>query len=172
MYHGSIFTIYALLSRSKMRPCTRSSHDLTDTNFLQLGLREYEPVNETSLNVARSRIHGRGLFAKSNIPARRDLGAYTGLVREMDYQGTRAYCMWGTTRGRDVLFDAMDSSCVLRHINHGEAGQQNTIAREVFADGIPHLLTTRRITRGEELLLNYGKGYWEASSTRGASHTQ
>lgn len=50
---------------------------------------------------------------------------------------------------------------MLRFVNHGAHGEQNATVQKVFAKGSVHiiLVAERRISKGEEILFNYGKKY-------------
>jgi SET domain-containing protein len=107
--------------------------------------------------VKHSGIHGRGLFAARELPARSIVGEYEGHSRKLSYAGDLRYT---TQSGHGAsLIDAANPQYEVGHfLNHSE--RPNATLRNIHGDDRVFLVTVRRVRMGEELCINYGRGYW------------
>lgn len=90
--------------------------------------------------VAASPVHGRGLFARVDIPAETELG----ICATQPAAGAGPHVLWLDEATRPVQV-----TCDLRYINH--AAQPNVAYYEDLS-----VMTLRDIQAGEELLHHYG----------------
>lgn len=123
-------------------------------------------ARDVGLRVKRSTVPGagRGLFAERDLEAGADLGVYSGL----EVSGPEA--LRGDRGGayalevkRGLLIDAAPTNAaVSRFANdpRGTGRRANTAFRRSTRTGEVHLRATRRIKRGEEVLVSYGAAYW------------
>ncbi len=110
------------------------------------------------VTVRRSPIHGRGLFAATDIAAGEEVAEYRGEVIGWD-EAMRRYEDGLTEAGHTFLFDIGDGlvidgrrrGTVARWINHG---CEPNCAAEVIGRKVV-VTATRDIASGEELLLDY-----------------
>jgi hypothetical protein len=132
--------------------------------------------------VRRSTIEGAGLglFAAQEIPAEFELGEYVGTVnRGREITNPSAYIwevkprhprfegekIWidGEEHGTGLLHDTPNN---LRYVNAAdEEDEINT--KMVQREDKVYYRTTRRVRKGEELLMSYGSDYWEADVSHG-----
>ena len=123
-------------------------------------------ARDAGLRVKRSTVPGagRGLFAERDLEAGADLGVYSGL----EVSGPEA--LRGDRSGayalevkRGLLIDAAPTNAaVTRFANdaRGTSKRPNAAFRRNPRTGEVHLKATRRIRRGEEVLVSYGPAYW------------
>ena len=101
-----------------------------------------------------------GLRSRALIPPDTVIGWYAGCVQPSFLSVGSQYAF---DVGKGVVVDAKFFGNIMRFLNHS-----NTIWNvlgEINTDSsIPRIAirTTEIIQEGEEILLNYGKGYWEA----------
>lgn len=108
---------------------------------------------------------GYGVFARERIKKCSYVGEYTGMVRENEriyFAPLNDYCYKYPVidrLGRFFVIDATQGNFT-RYINHSY--QPNLEPLYAFIDGFYHLIfrTLRQIAPGEQLLYNYGQGYW------------
>jgi HSP20 family molecular chaperone IbpA len=126
-------------------------------------------ISTEDVYVAEAGDMGQGLFAAQEISPGRKIGEYMGerLDREnlMAKYGLEAsecadYVM---QIGEDMWMDASDpgKSNHTRYINHAEGGAENCV---MFGDDHSStiILVIRPVASGEQLLMNYGPGYWSS----------
>lgn len=109
-----------------------------------------------NFTVKRSRIHGRGLFARTALPARRKLGELTGEVitqREARKRARAKDCIMIVEFGDGTALDASRIGNYFRHVNH--SCDPNAFMR--LYRGRVEFYARRRIQAGEELTCNYGE---------------
>ncbi len=111
------------------------------------------------LKVGKSRIAGRGAFAKKNIPARRKLGNMGGEIISYREAQKRVKKQPGNVLfmvefdNDDIALDASVNSNELRYINH--SCDPNTFMRRAYQK--VEFYTKRPIKKGEELTCDYGE---------------
>lgn len=111
-------------------------------------------MNAFNLEVKRSRIQGRGLFALSPIPARKKLGELTGELitqREARKRARVSKCIAIVEFGDGKAVDASRGNH-FRYVNH--SCSPNTFMR-LFHRRV-EFYSLRRIEPGEELTCDYG----------------
>ena len=123
-------------------------------------------ARNAGLRVKRSTVPGagRGLFAERDFEAAADLGVYSGL----EVSGPEA--LRGDRGGayalevkRGLLIDAAPTNAaVARFANdpRGTGRRANAAFKRNTRTGEVHLRATRKIRRGEEVLVSYGAAYW------------
>lgn len=112
--------------------------------------------------VKRSHIEGRGLFARSTIPARRKLGELSGELisqREARRRASEAEHIMVVEFGDGKALDASVSGNHFRYINH--SCSPNTFMR-LFRRRV-EFYALRRIAPGEELTCNYGETHHDGA---------
>ena len=117
-----------------------------------------EATLETTVEVRRSDIHGRGVFALRALHAGEEVGHYTGRRYAPDesdaaWDGNLTY-LFGLSDGS--VIDGAQGGNATRHINHACAPNVEAVERRA-ADDTLHLVvrTLRRIQAGDELFLDY-----------------
>lgn len=117
-----------------------------------------------TFEIKRSGIHGKGLFARSHIPARRKVGELGGeLITQVEAR-RRARCSRSimiVELGDGTAIDASRGGNYFRYVNHSCA--PNAFMR-VFR-GHLEFYTLREIEPGEELTCNYGETHHEGTLT-------
>lgn len=110
------------------------------------------------LTVKKSRIDGRGAFARTAIPARRKLGNMGGEIisfrearRRVKNQHGRVFMV--EFDNEDIALDASVNVNELRFINH--SCSPNTYMRLCYRK--VEFYTLRAVRKGEELTCNYGE---------------
>src|SRR5579884_1031714 len=122
-----------------------SSSDLHEENSLS-----------SQLEVRRSRIDGKGLFAKRALPPRRKLGEYAGeriLEKEARRRVRTQKKLLIVETGDGYAIDGSVGGNLFRYLNH--SCTPNTYMR-IFHGHI-EFYTLRPISRGEELTCQYGE---------------
>ncbi|MDC1287975.1 SET domain-containing protein [Gammaproteobacteria bacterium] len=97
----------------------------------------------TTVYVADSPIHGKGLFAGTHIPA----GAVIGLIRGIPCKRDGAYVLWISAD------EAIEVTCDLRYINHSDepnACYYDDLSVSALRDIQPH----------EEITHDYASNDW------------
>lgn len=115
-----------------------------------------------SLEMLPSPIEGTGVFAKERIPAKARIVKYTGT--EMSYKEfkERYGNDWRFTYRRmpwQTQIVSKENKNIINYINDGIHNQTNPICNVFLKSG--WLFSSCEINAGEELLLDYGKKYWE-----------
>ena len=95
------------------------------------------------VTVKKSKIHGRGLFAKIDIKAGEIIGEVEGKPTKND----GPYVLWLNNAGR-----GFEVSCILKYINH------NQEANACYYDDLT-VVALRDIKKGEEITHNYGEDW-------------
>ena len=95
--------------------------------------------------IKKSRIHGRGLFAKRTIAPGRHLGSYVGPRTSRNGR----YVLW--VRLRNGKLRGIEGRNALRFLNHSRR------PNAVFHG--PELFSLRRISRYEEITIDYGSDW-------------
>jgi hypothetical protein len=110
---------------------------------------------------------GFGVFADRDLVPGEFVGEYTGVVRLRDtiVNGTYAYAYppVATEEGELLLsIDAGSSGNITRFINHDP--DESVLHEYDYFNGHWHVIYTvsRPISRGEQMCINYGDGYWKA----------
>jgi uncharacterized protein len=106
--------------------------------------------------VRKSRIHGNGVFATADFPARRKLGEITGELirwREARRRARGSACIAIVEFEDGWALDASRGGNELRYVNHSCA--PNTYLRRIGHR--VELYALRAIAPGEELTCNYGE---------------
>ncbi|HEX5708975.1 MAG TPA: SET domain-containing protein-lysine N-methyltransferase [Pyrinomonadaceae bacterium] len=112
--------------------------------------------------VRRSRIQGRGLFARSPVPARRKLGELSGEIitqREARRRARASYTVKMVEFGDGTALDASVGGNHFAFVNHSCA--PNTYMR-LFRHRV-EFYSLRPIAPGEELTCNYGETHHEGT---------
>lgn len=102
---------------------------------------------------------GYGAFAGEDLYPGQMLGEYTGLARAWKKSdGSNAYVF---NYVLNAVIDASKRGNFSRFINHSEHGANARYMRIVL-DGMEHviLLAKKQIAQNEQILFNYGEGYW------------
>ncbi|WP_455209700.1 SET domain-containing protein [Kaarinaea lacus] len=114
-----------------------------------------KPLNQKKMNqtqtendhplvvVKQSKIHGNGLFAKTNIKAGEIIGEVKGKPTKKD----GPYVLW-----MDNAKQGFEVSCILKYINH------NQKANACYYDDLT-VVALRDIRKGEEITHNYGEDW-------------
>ena len=115
------------------------------------------------------RFPGCGIFSTRHIRPDSVLGEYRGQRRSTTYRGDTTYCAYSSKwfKGehgweKGCYIDAIANQCLARYVNHcfkTEFGH-NAILREMYGDGRLYLVTVRGIETDDEILIDYGEGYW------------
>lgn len=135
------------------------------------------PVHETiawvarhGVDVRRSSIKGagNGVFALVDLPARRVIGEFAGVVlTEAQYDAKYAdrVATYVLQVGRDYIDASMGGNWTATLNDARGSGQR---ANVTFTHG-RKVLTTRRIRAGTELFAAYGRGFWSRGSDSSSS---
>ena len=114
--------------------------------------------------VKQSGIHGRGLFARSRIPARRKMGELDGdriKQAEARRRARRSRSIMIVELGDGTAIDATRRGNHFRYVNH--SCSPNAYMR-IFR-GRLEFYSLREIRPGEELTCNYGETHHEGTLT-------
>ena len=133
-----------------------------------------KPTIDTGSCIELRKVEGKGIgaFAAKDIPKGSYFGEYVGdrisaeeyARRYPDGGASGEYCM---AIDRDRVIDGAAVSrqrdtFVCGHINHAYPPRNNVARKAVRAGpGAIHFFAAQDIAAGEELLLDYGRGYWE-----------
>jgi hypothetical protein len=109
------------------------------------------------ISVRRSRIHGRGVFARRDIPAGMRILEYRGQV--ITWRTAKARHAKTGADGHTYFFDRGDGTVIdgahggnsARYLNHSCEPNCEAVNHE----GRIHIYTTEPVTAGSELLLDY-----------------
>jgi len=93
--------------------------------------------------VARSPIHGRGLFARRRIERDEYIGTYEGPATQQD--GMHVLWLWNEERER---WEGIDGSNEMRFLNHSSQPNADWWGEDLYA--------LRTIEAGEEITFDYG----------------
>lgn len=96
-----------------------------------------------STYVARSRIHGKGLFAANHIAA----GTVIGHIEGIPCQQDGSHVLWINER------EGIEVTCDLRYINHSDT------PNACYYDDLS-VVALRDIPAGEEITHNYASNDW------------
>ena len=105
--------------------------------------------------VGKSKIHGKGLYATKNIPAKRKVGSLAGKIiskKEARSKAKLNHSISIVELWTGKALDASVNSNALRYINH--SCQPNTYMRTI--GNHVEFYTLRPIQTNEELTCNYG----------------
>lgn len=119
-------------------------------------------MDTLNFKVKRSRIHGRGLFALSAIPARRKLGELSGEVitqREARRRARAADCIMIVEFGDGTALDASRLGNHFRHVNH--SCEPNAYMR--LYRGRVEFYSLRQVEAGDELTCDYGETHHDGA---------
>ena len=118
----------------------------------------HDATLSTTVDVRRSAIHGRGVFALRALRAREEIGHYTGRRYASDqndtaWDGSLTY-LFGLSDG--TVIDGAQGGNATRHINHACAPNVEAVERRAADDTLVLVVRTlRRIQADEELFLDY-----------------
>lgn len=137
------------------------------TNYDLLFLYGKNIENRETPNLTINKISnevGYGVFAEKPLKKRNFIGEYTGILRPFNDSGDNENgYLFGTQYwlGNSVVIDARTTGNITRFINHSRENA-NCRSLHVFHNGRWHviLVATRGIAAGEQLLFDYGNGYW------------
>lgn len=116
-------------------------------------------MKREDFEVRTSRIHGKGVFARRAVPARRKIGELTGELISVAEARRRANGMDVVTIVEfedDKALDVSTDPC-LRYVNH--CCEPNTYMRRIGHR--VEFYAIRRIRAGEELTCDYGETHHE-----------
>jgi len=125
---------------------------------------------------------GHGAFAGQDIEEGQCIAEYVGSVHNIDSRGlgiagtslfdTAYCCQYPVSLIRkstaQTKCDSIAYGNEMRYANHDDNEQVNMVIRSVMGeDGMPHIafFATRKIYKDEQLLWNYGPGYWKQHTT-------
>lgn len=117
---------------------------------------------------------GYGVFAECDIAEGEMVGEYTGQVIDLkDVKSTKYNWVYSMTHDKlgnpvSISLDASETGNEMRYVNHDynpNAGMQ-TVPQGGFWHAV--YIANRPIKKGEQVLTNYGTGYW--SGARGQPH--
>lgn len=105
---------------------------------------------------------GHGLFAGADMEPGTFIAEYAGLLRKDRYDEDRDNAYLFSYWFPLGCIDASEQGNETRFINHS-VQHANCHPVYVAVDGVMHVgfATMRDIARGEQLLFNYGEGYWQ-----------
>lgn len=113
--------------------------------------------------IKASSIHGKGVFATTDVPAGTLVGEYTGQrLPASVYEKTdnKDYMFQVNMGGRKRHYiDASESSCTVRYINHHTAAQEPNAYAYQYRQRIFFRLL-KDVLPGEEITVSYGNRYW------------
>lgn len=115
-----------------------------------------------NFKVKRSRIQGRGLFALSDLPARRKLGELGGELitqREARRRARGARSIMIVEFGDGTALDASRTGSLFRYVNH--SCEPNAYMR--LYRGRVEFYSLRRVEAGEELTCDYGETHHDGA---------
>jgi uncharacterized protein len=118
-------------------------------------------VKPDDLDVRPSRIHGRGVFAKRPVPAKRKIGELTGELISRAEARRRAKdqpVVYIVEFEDDKALDVSSDEC-LRFVNHSCG--PNTYLRRIGHR--VELYSLRKIRAGEELTCDYGETHHDGT---------
>jgi SET domain-containing protein len=116
----------------------------------------------SDFQIKRSRIHGRGLFARSPLPRRRKIGELAGKIiseRAARRKARTLDCIKIVEFGDGWALDATIESNEFQYVNH--SCRPNTFLRS-FRHRV-EVYTLRDIAPGEELTCDYGETQHEGA---------
>lgn len=127
-------------------------------------------AKEKNLKVKKSTIPnaGQGLFALKTFPKDTSLGEYKGKVmsrEEFDKKYGDDGGQYGADLGPNKVVDAASTqSTVLRYVNGSDNPKKklpsNTKFKVKGKNKAVEMRTTKKVEKGQEFLVPYGKGYW------------
>ena len=117
---------------------------------------------------------GHGIFADADIEEDQMIGEYTGIIIEtsraqeldMSYAWTILSPEHYRDRGQSFFVNAKKAGNFVRFINH--SSYPNIKPLTVYSDGAWHMIyiAARPIKKDEQILVNYGPGYWISKSCK------
>ena len=119
-------------------------------------------MDTLNFKVRRSRIQGRGLFALSDLPARRKLGELGGELitqREARRRARSTGCIMIVEFGDGTALDATHSGSPFRYVNH--SCEPNAFMR--LYRGRVEFYALRRVEAGEEVMCDYGETHHDGA---------
>jgi SET domain-containing protein len=127
---------------------------MPDAVNVQLKKPPRRPWTSATVEVRCSPIHGRGLFAQTDLPARRKLGELSGrLIRLPQARQTVAMLpvIYLVEVSRRYALDCQDGNA-FKHLNH--SCEPNCYLR--IYNRVVEVYTLRKILEGTELTIDYG----------------
>jgi SET domain-containing protein len=121
-------------------------------------------MKDYKFEVRPSSIHGKGLFARARIPARRKVGDLGGEVisqAEARRRARKHHSIKIVELGDGTAIDASRGGNYFKYVNH--SCQPNGYMRVAY--GRLEFYTLREIRPGEELTCNYGETHHEGLLT-------
>ncbi|HEX7177870.1 MAG TPA: SET domain-containing protein-lysine N-methyltransferase [Pyrinomonadaceae bacterium] len=119
-------------------------------------------MDDTAFEVKPSRIHGRGLYARALVPARRKMGELGGeriTRREARRRARESDCITIVEFEDGTALDASSGGTHFRYVNH--SCTPNTFMRCIR--GRVEFYALRQINPGEELTCNYGETHHDGA---------
>lgn len=119
-------------------------------------------MDDYKFEVRRSSIHGKGLFARSRIPAKRKMGELGGEVisqAEARRRARRSHSIKIVELGDGTAIDASRGGNHFKYVNH--SCSPNAFMR--IAYGRLEFYALRAIKPGEELTCNYGETHHDGA---------
>ena len=119
--------------------------------------------HHTPCEIKASPVHGRGLYARADIPKDTIIGDYTVGTKLVDPDKMSEHWnanAWHLLQVGRRTYDARDWRKSIAGIpNQAPRGQVN----QMTFTGAGRLKTNRRVPKGRELFVNYGAAYWSAA---------
>ena len=117
-------------------------------------------VKLDKINDPNNILHNQfGLFATKKFDEYDIIGQYTGKLVSSDKEGRYV------SASENCCIDALDTGNELRFINdyRNISPSNNVVIKTTYIDKKPRVLfvVTKKIEPGEQLLTDYGEGYWE-----------
>jgi len=99
--------------------------------------------------VADSAVHGRGLFARDDIP----VGTWIGHYESVEVEHNGMHVLW-VEAGKEDEWSGHDGINELRFLNHDNRPNGEMDGLELYA--------LRKIRAGEEITIDYGEAFTQA----------
>lgn len=107
---------------------------------------------------------GLGLFTRRTIYKGDTIGPYTGIVLTDDEANEEPYCkshyMLWVCKDCNIVSEG-ESACYTRYINHSDNPNTRFVVSTRWKTA--RVEAIKRILQGQELFLDYGPWFWEAS---------
>lgn len=113
------------------------------------------------LELRESPIHGLGVFATRDFPAKYKFGEYTGQemsLRDFKSRYGTDYQYTMVLRRQNKVIVAKECRNFVTWVNDGTHGQEHPVENVRLISR--HLVSLQPISAGEELLLRYPPAYW------------
>jgi SET domain-containing protein len=107
-------------------------------------------------------VMGHGVFAISDLAAGEMLGEYTGVLQPCSSSRQCDYALsYPSSETGSYEVNAAAKGNLIRFVNHSCSA--NSSFQSIFHSGILHVICVTKdpITAGQQVTVNYGKGYWQ-----------